>query len=122
MSAPHIDRDYLAAILGRMLQIHSPTGMTDDIVAFVCNELKNFGVTFDLTRRGAIRAELPGKRHTPDRAVAVHVDTLGAMVKEIKDNGRLAVVAVGHWSSRFAEGARVTVHGDDGKSWRGPYL
>ena len=122
MSAPHIDRDYLAAILGRMLQIHSPTGMTDDIVAFVCNELKNFGVRFDLTRRGAIRAELPGKRHTPDRAVAVHVDTLGAMVKEIKDNGRLAVVAVGHWSSRFAEGARVTVHGDDGKSWRGTIL
>lgn len=119
MSAPHIDRDYLADILARMLAIHSPTGMTDEIVAFVCDELEKLGVEFELTRRGAIRALLPGERKSPDRAVAVHLDTLGAMVKEIKDNGRLAIMSVGHWSSRFAEGARVTVYGDDGKKWRG---
>jgi peptidase M42 family hydrolase len=122
MSAPQIDRDYLASMLARMLDIHSPTGMTDEIVDFVCRELDRLGVPYELTRRGAIRADLAGKRKSPDRAVAVHLDTLGAMVKEIKDNGRLAVAAVGHWSSRFAEGARVTVHGDNGKTWRGTIL
>ena len=35
-----------------------------------------------------------------------HVDTLGAQVKQVKANGRLELVAIGHWSSRFAEGAR----------------
>ena len=37
-------------------------------------------------------------------AIIAHIDTLGAQVKEIKSNGRLALVPVGHWSSRFAEG------------------
>ncbi|WP_404420448.1 osmoprotectant NAGGN system M42 family peptidase [Thalassospira australica] len=122
MSAPHIDRQYLSSVLAKMLAIHSPTGMTDEIVAFVCNELREMGVPFELTRRGAIRADLAGKRKSPDRAVAVHLDTLGAMVKRIKNNGRLEVSAIGHWSSRFAEGARVTVHADHGKTFRGTIL
>ena len=35
------------------------------------------------------------------------------MVKKKKKNGRLGVVPIGHWSSRFAEGARVTVFSDN---------
>jgi peptidase M42 family hydrolase len=43
------------------------------------------------------------------------------MVKEIKPNGRLAVAPVGHWSSRFAEGARVSIFTPSG-SHRGTIL
>ena len=46
--------------------------------------------------------------------MAVHIDTLGAMVRELKKNGRLAVSPIGTWSSRFAEGARVTVFSGSG--------
>lgn len=56
---------------------------------------------------------MKGKESSPKRAIATHLDTLGAMVKELKSNGRLAIVPVGHWSSRFAEGARVTIFCDD---------
>ena len=122
MTAPHIDRQYLSAVLAKLLTIDSPTGMTDGAVAFVCDELRDMGIAFELTRRGAIRADLPGGRKSPDRAVAVHLDTLGAMVKQIKDNGRLEVTMIGHWSSRFAEGARVTVYADGGKTFRGTIL
>src|SRR3546814_2447682 len=76
---------------------------------------------YGLTRRGAIRAELPGRRKSPDRAVVAHLDTLGATVKGLKPNGRLALVPIGHWSSRFAEGARVTVFTDKGY-YRGTIL
>jgi peptidase M42 family hydrolase len=41
-----------------------------------------------------------------------HLDTIGAMVKQLKDNGRLEIVPIGTWSSRFAEGARVTLFTD----------
>ena len=71
-------------------------------------------IPFELTRRGAIRATIEGKVRTPDRALVAHIDTLGAMVKWLKDNGRLAIVSIGNWSSRFAEGARVTVFTDSG--------
>lgn len=74
-----------------------------------------------MTRRGAIRATLKGQPDSLDRAVAVHLDTLGAMVSQLKPNGRLAIAPIGSWSSRFAEGGRVTVFAE-GKPYRGTVL
>jgi peptidase M42 family hydrolase len=76
----------------------------------VADELKELDVDFELTRRGAIRATLPGRVNSPDRAVVAHLDTLGAMVSALKENGRLGVCPVGTWSARFAEGARVSIY------------
>ncbi|MFO6383684.1 osmoprotectant NAGGN system M42 family peptidase, partial [Pseudomonas aeruginosa] len=47
-------------------------------------------------------------------AVSAHLDTIGALVREIKPNGRLGLAPVGCWSSRFAEGSRVTVFTEQG--------
>lgn len=116
-----LDSDYLLSSLLSLLGIHSPTGYTDPIVRCVCHMLEELNIDFELTRRGAIRATLKGKRQSPDRAVVTHLDTIGAMVKELKDNGRLALVPVGTWSARFAEGARVSVFTDDG-IYRGQVL
>lgn len=116
-----IDRDYLLSILLSLLKIHSPTGYTDPVVRAVCGELDNLGIPYELTRRGAIRASLQKKESTVSRAVVAHVDTLGAMVREIKANGRLGLVPLGNWSSRFAEGARVSIFTDD-RIFRGTIL
>ena len=110
-----IDTHYLKHILVALLNIPSPSGYTDQIVHFVGQELQRLGIAHNVTRRGAIRATLKGRmRDTLDRAVAVHLDTLGAMVRRVKPNGRLAIASVGTWSSRFAEGGRVTVYADSG--------
>ncbi len=104
-----IDMDYLRETLVSLLNIPSPSGYTDQIVHFVGNRLQAMGIPFDVTRRGAIRANLKGEQNTLDRAITVHLETLGAMVMSLKGNGRLASAPVGTWSSRFAEGARVTI-------------
>lgn len=109
-----LDVEYLKSILVTLLNIHSPSGYSDQIVHFVGETLDELGVRFDVTRRGTIRATLPGKRNNSDRAIAVHLDTLGAMVSALKDNGRLMISPVGTWSSRFAEGARVTIFSESG--------
>ncbi|MEX0654784.1 MAG: osmoprotectant NAGGN system M42 family peptidase [Phycisphaeraceae bacterium] len=109
-----VDQGYLVSTLLKLLAIPSPSGYTDSVVHFVGEELQRLGLDFELTRRGAIRATVPGRRRKPNRAMVAHLDTLGAMVKHIKPNGRLHVVPIGTWSSRFAEGARVTVFTDDG--------
>lgn len=116
-----IDKKYLLDTLLKLLDIPSPTGFTDQIVHFVGGELEALGIPFELTRRGAIRATIAGKQSTPDRATVTHLDTLGAMVRELKENGRLAIVPIGTWSSRFAEGARVTIYTDK-KTYRGTIL
>ncbi|WP_281301970.1 MULTISPECIES: osmoprotectant NAGGN system M42 family peptidase [unclassified Iodidimonas] len=118
---PTIDISYLEQILLRLLAIPSPTGYTDEIVRFCAQELKSLGLDYELTRRGAIRAWIKGKAKHPGRAIIAHLDTLGAQVKNLKDNGRLEIVPIGHWSARFAEGARCNIFTTKG-SWRGTIL
>ncbi|MEX0745063.1 MAG: osmoprotectant NAGGN system M42 family peptidase [Phycisphaeraceae bacterium] len=109
-----VDRGYLVSTLLKLLAIPSPSGYTDSVVHFVGEELQRLGLDFELTRRGAIRATVPGRKRKPNRAIVAHLDTLGAMVKHIKPDGRVSIVPIGTWSSRFAEGARITVFTDEG--------
>jgi peptidase M42 family hydrolase len=111
---PEPDLAYLRQTLLEMLAIPSPTGFTDTIVRYVAERLEELDIPFELTRRGTIRGTLKGQRNSPDRAVSAHLDTIGASVREIHDNGRLGLSPVGCWSSRFAEGSRVSVFTDTG--------
>ncbi|WP_368034587.1 osmoprotectant NAGGN system M42 family peptidase [Brevundimonas vesicularis] len=121
MARPAIDLDYLKARLANLLNTPSPTGYTDEAVWLLCRELERLGLDYEMTRRGALRARLPGRTPKPARAIVAHVDTLGAQVKQVKGNGRLELVAIGHWSSRFAEGARATIFSESGP-YRGTIL
>lgn len=116
-----IDEAYLARQLKELLSIYSPTGYTDQVVRYTTRELEKLGLTAELTRRGAIRAIRQGSRRKAARAIVTHLDTLGAQVKMVKENGRLELVPIGHWSARFAEGARVTLFTEIG-SFRGTIL
>lgn len=121
MTRLSIDTRYLAEILASLLEIASPTGYTDTVVRFVSKELQRLGLEVELTRRGAIRAIRQGSRRKGARAIVTHVDTLGAQVKALKGNGRLSLVPIGHWSARFAEGARVQIFSRKG-AYRGTIL
>ncbi|MBB4003149.1 MAG: osmoprotectant NAGGN system M42 family peptidase [Aurantimonas endophytica] len=116
-----IDAQYLTDQLKALLNIPSPTGYTDTVVRHVAKELERLGLTVELTRRGAISALRQGSRRASARAIVSHLDTLGAQVKRLKENGRLELVPIGHWSARFAEGARVTVFSEAG-TYRGTIL
>ena len=118
---PAIDTDYLLATLESLLAVPSPTGYTDQVVRHCSERLDQLGVDYELTRRGAIRAVVRGKARQPARSLISHVDTLGAQVRALKPNGRLDLVPIGHWSSRFAEGARVTLFTRTG-AYRGTIL
>jgi peptidase M42 family hydrolase len=118
---PNIDGDYLKAQLERLLSIPSPTGYTDTIVRHVSEELGRIGVRYSVTRRGAILALYRGHKAEGARAIVCHLDTLGATVKMIKDNGRLELVPIGTWSARAAETTRCTIYADEG-AFRGTIL
>jgi peptidase M42 family hydrolase len=115
-----IDEAYLRTTLLELLAIPSPAGLTDEIVHYTAGRLEALGLPYELTRRGTIRGMLrrnmPERRqHSPACAIVAHLDTLGAMVREIKPTGRLALAPIGTWSSRWAEGGRVTVFTETGR-------
>ncbi len=115
-----IDLDYLHQRLLDLLLTPSPVGMTDRAVALVDGWLRELGLEPRYTRRGVLYVVLG--EGPPRRAVAAHLDTLGAMVTGLKDNGRLSLRNTGTWAARFAEGARVTIFSDGGASHRGTIL
>ena len=118
-----IDMDYVQDLLLRLLRTPSVSGRTDDIMRMLSAEIAGLGMPTQLTRRGSLIADLAGEQDTPDRAIVVHADTIGCLVKELKDNGRLRVVPVGTFSARFAEGARVEIFTDDPEVvWTGTVL
>lgn len=108
-----IDMHYVRDVLVRLLRLPSPSGRTDEVMHLIGQELTDIGIYFQLTRRGALIANVHGEQESPDRAVVVHSDTTGAIVKRIKDDGRVQIAPIGTFSSRFAEGARVLILGDD---------
>jgi peptidase M42 family hydrolase len=110
---PESDRAWMIDTLLALLQTPSPSGRTDAVMQLIGDIFNDFGVPFALTRRGALIAELPGKSKNTDRALVVHADTIGCMVRRLKDNGRLELIPVGTFSARFATGARVRIFSDD---------
>ncbi|MGD8384549.1 MAG: osmoprotectant NAGGN system M42 family peptidase [Lysobacterales bacterium] len=118
-----VDRPLLQSTLLELLAIPSPSGFTNEVVRYIASQLESMGVEYDITRRGTIRARFPGAGNDDDPAQAIvnHVDTIGAMVRAVKPNGRLAVAPIGFWSSRFAEGVRVTLFSGK-KAYRGTLL
>lgn len=111
MTLPTPDPKRLQQCLHELLLIDSPTGDTGAMEAEMMARLSYFDVDVTRTERGNV---LAGFGAQPKRAIAAHLDTLGAMVQSIWPNGRLELTPLGTWSSRFAEGARVTVKTDQG--------
>lgn len=119
---PQIDVSYMAQRILELCQIPSPTGFTNEAIAYMEREFERLGVTTRRTRKGALLATIAGSDQENHRTLAAHVDTLGAMVKEIKSNGRLKLTRVGGYSCSTIEGEYVTVHTHDGKTYTGTVL
>lgn len=120
---PPIDTQFLTDFLARLLNTPSPTGFTARAVEFTESTLSQFpGVMLSRTRKGALLASLPGASATAPRALTAHVDTLGAMVKDIKPNGRLKLTKIGGFAWNTVEGEGCTVFTAAGKTFRGSYL
>jgi putative aminopeptidase FrvX len=93
---PNIDTSFLTIFLVDLLNTPSPTGNAEPAVAFVEQTLKQYPeLTLSRTRKGALVARWEGQKNDIPRALTAHVDTLGAMVKEIKSNGRLKLSRIG---------------------------
>jgi len=123
MKLPEIDTNGLIDFLVKLLNTPSPTGFTDRAIALCETELAALpGVTLTRTNKGALVAALPGESEQDWRALTAHVDTLGAMVKEIKANGRVKMSKLGGYAWNTVEGEGVTVFLQNGSTLRGSIL
>jgi putative aminopeptidase FrvX len=123
MSLPSIDNAYLLDFLSRLLKTPSPTGYTRRAIALVEGYLEAFPfLEITHTRKGSLLAAWPGRSSDEPRALTAHVDTLGAMVKEIKSNGRLKLSKIGGFAWNTVEGESCTVFTRREETLRGSLL
>jgi putative aminopeptidase FrvX len=118
----NIDVRFMIDFLVRLLNTPSPTGYTAQAQALVRETLADLRDT-RFNAKGDLIATWHGKSTTHPRALTAHVDTLGAMVKEIDAyTGRLRLSRLGGvtWNSVEGEGCSIVTAG--GRVYRGTIL
>lgn len=95
--------DFILEKTKEVLAIDSPTGYTKNAAEYVINEYKKLGYDAELTVKGGVLADLGGKQKDDGIVLAAHIDTLGAIVCEIKGNGNLKVSPLGGMNPNNAE-------------------
>ena len=112
--------DYITDRLTELTAIPSPTSYTRHATDYLVRTLTDMGLAPEVSNKGNVLVELGGQGNP--LVLASHVDTLGAMVRAIKDNGRLRPTTLGGHQWRTADGENCTVHTRDGRVYTGVVL
>ena len=110
---------YILKEIETLCKIPSPSGYTHNVTEYLFKALEDMGYKTELTNKGSILCELGGKGDPI--VLAAHVDTLGAMVRSIKSNGRLAYTKIGSYTANSIELENCTIHTRSGKEYSGTF-
>jgi putative aminopeptidase FrvX len=122
MSPYQVNVPDLTQFLLGLVNIYSPTGDTERAIAYARKAFDALGLETRLNTKGALVATWPGRADDAPRALTAHVDTLGAMVKEIKEHGRLRLTQIGGYAWNTVEGEGCWVRTALGKTVSGTIL
>ncbi len=98
-----------------LLSIDSPSGFTARAAAWVREAFESQGFSAQITTKGGVLVDLGGENKEDALFLEAHADTLGAMVAQIKGNGRLRLSPLGGMNPNNAEAENVWVYTRDGK-------
>ena len=106
----------------KLTSIPSPTGFTLEVMEYIKSETEAMGYTPFMTNKGGVMVTVEGKDKEKHRMLTAHLDTLGAMVRDIKADGRLKLEKIGGYAFNSVEGENCLVHTADGKKISGTIL
>lgn len=96
--------------LQELLAIPSPTGYTKAVQTYLVQTLEEMGYQAQTTPKGNVLVCLEGDNMKQARLITAHVDTLGAIVRAIKPDGRLKMDKIGGYPWNMIEGENCTIH------------
>lgn len=111
--------DYIVEETKKILAIDSPSGFTKEVAEYVMNAYRELGYEPQMTVKGGVLVELGGRDKEDAVLLEAHIDTLGAMVAEIKPDGRLKVTPIGGMNANNAEAENCRVHARFGEVFEG---
>lgn len=102
-----------------LLNIGSPSGYTEEAILWLKDEFTALGFDSQITVKGGLIVDFGGEDDQNALMLAAHCDTLGAMVCEIKSNGRLRLTNIGGMNPNNAEAENAIVITRSGKKYEG---
>ena len=107
--------EYAWEMTETLLSIDSPSGYTARAAAWVKERFEGLGFSANITAKGGVLVDLGGTNAEDALLLEAHADTLGAMVAEIKGNGRLRLTPLGGMNANNGEAENVWVYTRGGK-------
>ena len=111
--------DYSWEQTAALLAIDSPSGYTKNAALWVKKTFESLGFEATITVKGGVIIDLGGKDENDGLLLEAHADTLGAMVAQVKGDGRLKLTALGGMRPENAEAENVKVYTRSGKVYDG---
>ena len=102
-----------------LCRIPSPSGFTINATEYLMSELRKMGFEPEYSRKKSVIVDLGGDGEAV--VLAAHVDTLGAMVRAIKSNGRLRFTKIGGYPGNNVEAENCIIHTREGKEFTGTF-
>ena len=112
--------NFIKEQLYTLTSIPSPSSFTTKVTDYLLSELSSLGYSPERSNKGNVFVTLGG--YGSPLVLAAHVDTLGAMVRSIKENGRLRPTTIGGHQWSTADGENCTIHTRDGRVYTGVVL
>ena len=112
--------NFIKEQLYTLTSIPSPSSFTTKVTDYLLSELSSLGYSPERSNKGNVFVTLGGSGSP--LVLAAHVDTLGAMVRSIKENGRLRPTTIGGHQWSTADGENCTIHTRDGRVYTGVVL
>lgn len=109
-------------VVKKLTTIPSPTGNTYEIIASIQSTLVKAGYQPTINRKGSLIVTVEGETKEQERFITAHVDTLGAMVRAIKPDGRLKIDLIGGFRFNAIEGEYCTIHTANDTTYSGTIL
>jgi putative aminopeptidase FrvX len=102
-----------------LCRIPSPTGFTKEAEQYVESALAAMGCTPTRTAKGSVLCALGGDGSP--LVLAAHIDTLGAIVRSVKENGRLRYSKIGGYPDLNLVTETCVIHTREGRSFTGTF-
>ncbi len=103
----------------KVLAIDSPTGYTKEAAKWAKEAFEALGFDSVITTKGGVLVDLGGENEQDALLLEAHLDTLGAMVAEIKSSGRLRLTNLGGLRAENCEAENVRIRTRSGKVYEG---
>lgn len=116
------NKDNYLKFANEIFNCDSPTGYTIKVIELIEKYLNEWGYNYRITNKGNIEVIIEGKNNSKCVATSAHVDTLGLMVRSIKDNGTLALTTLGGPITPTLDGEYCTILTRDNKRYSGTII